>query len=147
MNHILSAIPFNSLYVYDDDMSVDDLIDIMRLLPNLDILKVSAAKHRHLDSLFNENSESFRLVSVNNKITKVWQFMDFEQTHFLIKLCPHMEHLQIKCLKENNLEMLVRFILIKAVTEIPHLHLLNLDIPRATDQMINKLRKMISSEK
>ena len=49
--------------------------------------------------------------------------------------------------KDMDLEMLVRFILIKSTTYIPHLCSLCLTIPNADEEIVHQLQKLIDSEK
>lgn len=52
-------------------MTINILLKILRLLPNLDSLKISFLPVLQLDNLSDEDAENLRLVSKTNKITKV----------------------------------------------------------------------------
>ena len=102
---------------------------------------------QQLNNLSTEDAESLRLVSINNKITKIWQSMNIELTHFLIKLCPRMEHFEVHWIKDTDLLELVRFILMKCTTHIPHLQSLRLNVRNERDEIIDDLQNIIDSEK
>ena len=97
-----------------------------------------------LENLSKEETENRRLVSISNKITKVWQLSDFESTRFLISLCPRMEYLEVKFIEYKDLEKLIRLILMETTT---HPHSLCFHVRYANDQMIYDLQKIIDSGK
>jgi hypothetical protein len=147
LNPIVHAIQFTTLYISCRNLVVGTLVKIIGLLPNLDSIQVLDSPLQQFSSVLDEDAKRFRAVSNSNRITKVWQLMNFEQTKFLINLCRLMEHLEVHNVKEEDLEMLVRFILMKIITHIKHLRLLHLYVLDANDAMIHKLRTMIDSER
>jgi hypothetical protein len=145
---ILLAIQFTSLFVSFSDLSIRTLVKIIGLVPNLDSLKVFTLSLQELSSLSMEDTESLRLVSISNKITRVLQSMlAVDMTDFLINLCPRMEHFETKWMGDTDLERCVRVILMKTITCIPNLHSLRFDTNKANDEKVHKLQKMIDSEK
>jgi hypothetical protein len=147
LNPMLIALQINSLYVYFNEVPISTFLTLIHLLPNLDSLSVTCLPLLELSKLSMEDTESLRLVSNSNKITKVWLPREFEYAEFLIGLCPRIEYLKVTDMMETDLEKLVRFVLMKTVTCISHLHSLRLNIPNEGDQMIHKLQKMIDFEK
>jgi hypothetical protein len=127
-NPLLLAMKFNSLKIYFKETSICTFLKLIRLLPNLDSLEVSCFLPLQLNKLPVEDIANLHLTSINNKITKVRQMMDFdlEQVHFLIVLCPHMQHFEMVFVEGKDFEPFVRFILMKTTTDIPYLHLLRL---------------------
>jgi hypothetical protein len=117
------------------------------LLPNLDSLKILSLPV--FESKFLNIKADHLQIPVSNKITTVnlGKITDFRQIYFLINLCPHMQHLQIGILKEMNLEIPVRFILMKIKTNIFHLCSLSLCYSNVNEQMVDNLRKMIDTDK
>jgi hypothetical protein len=146
-NRILSAIKFNSLNIYSDAMFICTLIKLIHLLPDLHSLKVASVPNSNVNNLSAEDAESLRLLSINNKITKVSQWMDFELIDFLINLCPRMQHLEVMWVECKDLQTLVRIILMKTITHIPRLHSLRINVRDGGDEIVNELQKMIDSEK
>jgi hypothetical protein len=144
---ILLAIQFTSLFVSFSDLSIRTLVKIIGLLPNLDSLRVFTLSLHPFSSLSIEDAESLRLVSISNKITRVWQALTFELTDFLIDLCPRMEHFELNWIKNTDLDRLVRIILMKTTTHIPKLHSLCINSNKANDEKVHELQKMIDSEK
>jgi hypothetical protein len=147
LNPMLIALQINSLYVCFYEVPISTFLTLIHLLPNLDLLRVTCLRQLELSKLSTEDTESLRLVSNSNKITKVWLPREFEYVEFLIGLCPRIEYLKVTWMMETDLERLVRFVLMKTVTCIPHLHSLLLDVRNGNDEMIHKLQKMIDFEK
>jgi hypothetical protein len=143
LNPMLSALKINSLFVSFNEVPISTFLTLIHLLPNLDSLSVRSLPLQGLSKLSTEDTETLRLVSNSNKITKVWLPSEFECAEFLIGLCPRIEFLKVTDMIETEVKKLVRFVLMKTVTNIPHLHSLILDVPNEDDQMIHKLQKMI----
>ncbi len=131
------------------DIPIGLLFRIIQLLPNLDSLKVSSLPLIQSGWLFDDEGEIRYLTSINNKITKVnlEKTTDIEQVHFILYLCLCIQYFQLDIPKDMDLDMLVRFILIKCTTYIPHLYSLCLSIPNANEEMVYQLQKLIESEK
>jgi hypothetical protein len=141
---VLFGIEFKSLNLFWSGMSYCTLAKLLNLLPNLDSLKVSSSLLVEGNSFPLHDAEN---LCIHNKITKVWQWMEFVQLQFFVKTFPCMEYFEVNGIKDIDLEMAVRFILMKTVTHILHLHSLRLCVYNANDRMIHKLQNMIDSEK
>jgi hypothetical protein len=141
---VLFGIEFKSLNLFWSGMSYCTLAKLLNLLPNLDSLKVSSSLLVEGNSFPLHDAEN---LCIHNKITKVWQWMEFVQLQFFVKTFPCMEYFEVNGIKDIDLEMAVRFILMKTVTHILHLHSLRLCVYNANDRMIDKLQNMINSEK
>jgi hypothetical protein len=144
---ILSGIQFKSLYLGAYEISIGMFIKLLRLLPNLDSLEISSLLDIKMSYLFTEDAENIRLLSISNKITKVSQRLIFNQVKFLINLCPRMEHFEGVGIIDKDLEKFVRFILKETITKIPYLHSLRFSVYNLNDKTIQKLQKMLNSEK
>jgi hypothetical protein len=128
---------------------IGTLIDLMNHLPNLDSMRILSLLLLQPRCLTVEEVNTFRLVSNNNKITKVniqWT-TDLAQIQFLIDLCRSMRYLEITCSVNVDLKVLIRFILIKDLKYIPHLCILCLHIPKETHRMVEELQEMINFER
>ncbi len=125
------------------------LIEIIRSLPNLNSSKISSLPAFESICSSIKDVATYLQIPVSNKITKVClgKITEFYQIYFLINLCPSMQYLQIDVLKEMNLEIHLRFILMKASTYISHLGFLCLCFSNANEQVVDNQRKMIDSNK
>lgn len=144
---ILSAVRFTSLSISCCSTASSTLFKIIQLLPNLDSLRIESFPAWQLADLSDEDTERFRLISTTNKIKKVWQSMELKLTEFLLALCPQMEHMEVNWITNTDIERLVRFILTKTTTHIPHLHSLRLSVLQPNDEMIQTLQNITNSEK
>jgi len=144
---ILLAIQFTCLHISFSNLLISTLVKIIGLLSNLDSLKVSFSSLQQLSDLSIEDAENLRLVSISNKITRVWLSMEFNLMYVLIKLCPRMEHLEIDHVNEEDLTKVVRIILMKSCRHICHLYSICFHIYTENDEIIYDLEKIIDSEK
>ncbi|CAF0788966.1 unnamed protein product [Adineta steineri] len=147
---ILSQMKFTRIYSCNSQLSLDNFIQLINLLPCLDSLKMDVVSEEQCNSLSVEDKEKFLSVSMLNTITKVVQKMNIELTEFLIKLCPHMTYFQVDSIKDDDdddIEELVQFILLKRKTDIPHLQSLCLNLRNVNDELITILRNIMDSEK
>ncbi len=143
---ICLAIQFTCLHIWSSSLLIGTLVKLIGLLANLDSLIMSFASLEQI-SLSIEDAESLRLVSINNKITRVCVPMKFNLIHVLMKLCPRMKYLELKHVENKDLKKLVRLILKKTLTSIPHLCSTCFYVINVNDDMIRDLEKMIDSEK
>ena len=144
---LLLAIQFTSLFISSSKFSIEIFVQIINLLPNLDSLNVFYLSLPKTTSLSYEDIESLRLLSINNKIRRIWQLMDFETVELFTDLCPHMEYFKVRGVESNDLENLVRLILRKTITHIRQLHSVCFYVYDANDQITYDLQKIIESEK
>jgi hypothetical protein len=143
------TVQFTHLNINCKNIPIGMLVRIIGLLPNLDALKVSSLPLIPSGWLFDNDGEICFLTSINNKITKVnlEKMIDIEHVHFLLYMCLCIQYFQLDVPKEMDVEMLVRFILIKSSTYIPHLCSLCLSIPNANEEIVHQIQKLIESEK
>jgi hypothetical protein len=143
------AAQFTYLNIDCDGLPIDMLIEIIRLLPNLDSLKVSSLPLVQLNDLSSENTEILLLVSITNKITKVKldKMNGMEQIHFLINLCPRMQYLEVECTKDNDLANIIGCISVNNIIRVPYLCCLCLCVPNTNEKMIASLDKIIDYER
>lgn len=147
---IFIDVPFTRLSINCRNIPMGILVRIIYLFPNLDSLQVSVLPLIQPNWLFDDNDKEIRFItSFKNKITKVnlAKIIDIEQIHFILHLCPSIQYLQIDIPRNIDLDKLIRFILIKSSTYIPHLCSLCLTIPNADNKVVDQLQKLIKSEK
>ena len=149
INPIFSVIRFTRMHINCNEMFTGTLIKLVQLLPNLDSLKLSSFPFLQLSCLSAENTQKLLLVSTANKITKMsFEGMhDFEQVYFVLFLCLRIQYLEVRCTKYTNLDILLRFILMKNCNFIPYLSSLCLYVPNADDKLVYKLQKFTDFEK
>ncbi|CAF4080837.1 unnamed protein product [Adineta steineri] len=90
------AIQFTHLDINNNSMSINMLLDILHLLPNIESLKLSSIPILQLESLSIEDTKNHLSVSAINKITKVklGQVTEEQQIEFFINLCAHIKYLE-----------------------------------------------------
>ncbi|CAF1156051.1 unnamed protein product [Adineta steineri] len=139
------AIHFTHLDIDNNSMSINMLLDILRLLPNIESLKLSSIPILQLESLSIEDTENHLSVSAINKITKVklGQVTEEEEIQFFISLCPHMQYLEVDCMLDTDVPLLMKFISMNRITHIPNLCYLCFIIPMADENMVRTLAKTI----
>lgn len=144
---ILCAIQFTSLNIFCNDVNISTLLEIIKLLPNIDSLRIESFPRLQLNELSAEDTKILDFISKNNKITKVWQNMSIELTEFIFSLCSRLEHYEVIWIPDTDIQMFLQFILFKSIKHIPHLKSLRLLVLNANDQMIEQLKDMINMEK
>ncbi|CAF1397129.1 unnamed protein product [Rotaria sordida] len=94
---IFSTIYFTRLNINCKNISIEQFVEIIHLLPNLDSLKVSYLPTIQLDWLFDNDGETCFTTSIKNKITKVnlVKMIDIEQIHLLLYLYRRIQYFQI----------------------------------------------------
>jgi hypothetical protein len=149
MKSCFNAVQFTHLSIDCDELPVGMLIEIIRLLPNLDSLEVSSLPLIQLSDLSVEDSEMVLLVSIANKITKVKldKMNGMEQIHFLINLCSRMQYLEVECTTDNDLANIIGCIAVNNIINVPYLCCLCLCVPNANEKMIESLNKIIDNER
>jgi hypothetical protein len=149
MQPCFNAIPFTHLNIDCNGIPISVLIEIIRLLSNLNSLKISSLPLVQLHSLSTEDTEILLLVSITNKITKVKldKMSGMEQIHFLMNLCPRMQYLEIEYTTKIDLENILGFISMNNIIRIPYLCCLCLCVPNANEKIIETLVKIIDFER
>ncbi|CAF2937862.1 unnamed protein product, partial [Rotaria sp. Silwood2] len=129
--------------------SIDLLIDVMYNLPNLNSLCMSCLPLLEVNISADKQSK-LQSISSNNKITKVnfEKLVEIKQLQFIINLCQRLEFLQVECTNNVNIELVIRYIIMKYRTKtLLFIHLLCLHFPTADQKMIVIIQKIIDSEK
>jgi hypothetical protein len=149
MKPCFGSVQFTHLNIDGDKLLIGMLIEIIRLLPNLNSLEVSSLPLVQLNGLSPEDTEMILLVSTTCKITKLKldKMNEMEQLHFLMNLCPRMQYLEVGCTTENDLEKIVGCISLNNIIRIPYLCCLCLCVPNANEKMIENLNKIIDFER
>lgn len=147
MNHLLLAIQFTSLCISCNSLSINLFLQILKLLPNLDTLRVLEFPITQLNDLSDENAKLLRSIPINNKITRLALAGKHELLDFFMALCFRAKHLELAFVQQEDLENLVRLTLIKRRIHTPYLYSLCLNVNQANNQTINKLQNMINVEK
>ncbi|CAF1175372.1 unnamed protein product [Adineta steineri] len=130
------AIQFTHLDINNNSMSINMLLDILHLLPNIESLKLSSIPILQLESLSIEDNKNHLSVSAINKITKVklGQVTEEQQIEFFINLCAHIKYLEVGCMSNADVPLLMKFI-VNQRTRIPNLCYLCFITPMADENM------------
>jgi hypothetical protein len=135
MTSIVPLLQITELHIKKNEFSVDQLIQILYLLPNLQSLTLA--------NILSLGSKRTDVLSRNHRITKLIIDDDecqFKHVRFLIHLFPRLEYLEIS-IDENNLEKILRFLLSKLPC-LFSLFLLNVNY-----KVIEKVQSLIKNEK
>jgi len=135
MTSIVPLLQITELHIKKNELSVDQLIQILCLLPHLQSLTLA--------NILSLGSKRTDVLSRNNRITKLIIDDDecqFKHVRFLIHLFPRLEYLEIS-IDENNLEKILRFLLSKLPC-LFSLFLLNVNY-----KVIEKVQSLIKNEK
>ncbi|CAF3032480.1 unnamed protein product [Rotaria sp. Silwood2] len=148
ISSILAILPITCLNITLNEIFIGTLIDLIKYLPNLDSLIISSLAMIQPRYLSVEETRIFRLLSNNNKITKVnlKQMNDLEQVQFLLDLCPRMEYFEVDCTNDLLPEKFLRFILMKNFKYIVNLSLLCLKVSRTNIDIMKKFKNIIEFE-
>jgi hypothetical protein len=137
MTGIVPLLQITELHIKKNEFSVDQLIQILCLLPHLQSLTLA-----NILSLGSKRTDTTDVLSRNNRITKliIDDECQYEHVRFLIHLFPRLEYLEIS-IDENNLEKILRFLLSKLQC-LFSLFLLNVNY-----KVIEKVQSLIKNEK
>ncbi|CAF1283178.1 unnamed protein product [Adineta steineri] len=145
----VKAIQFTHLDIDNDNLTIKMLLDILHMLPNIESLKLSSIPIFPLESLSIEDIKNNLPVSAINKITQVKLGQvtedDEEEIEFFINLCPHIEYLEVECMSDTDVPLLMKFIMNQRI-RIPKLCYLCFINPIADDNMVRSLAMTIDSE-
>ena len=138
------------LKILEEQIFIDELIQILNLLPELKSLKINSLSLDEPSELWEEEVDSYLSSKETTKITKVYlcEMFDLEEVYFLMALCPFMEYLKVGCINNMDAKSFIRKI-IKRINDYGYDYLRSLcfHVPAADDEMVKKLDKMIRSYK
>ena len=145
---ILYAVQFNHLNINVKEISSEILAQIVKLLPNLDSLKVSALKIIQPVCSNVDSTDIPLFPSIHNKITKVCleNTTGMEQVDFLFYLCLGVQHFQVHVPEDMDLDLLLPSIFIKSNTSVPWLKSLCLRIPHINEDIIRHIQNRIKEK-
>ena len=148
--HISTVARTYHLEIYKQ-VPIDTLIEILTslLTPN-SILISSLLLSSHPICLSDQTSKVLSFLTNTNRIARVCleEMTRIEEVYFLMDLCTHMTYLKVNYINHMDIELFVRLILMKMMTNNNHqLRLLAFRVAAADDEMIQKLDNMINSEK
>jgi hypothetical protein len=126
-------------------------IKLIRLLSELNSLRISSLSLTEIKRLSAENSKILHGVAYSNKIIKVnldKMSDDFGEIQFLITLCPSMEYLETSFINGTSLILFIQFILTKQNNNcITHLSTLCLNVQNGNNEMVTDIYNMIEVKK
>lgn len=129
------------LEILQEKISFSFLIQILKFLPDLCTLK--------FHSLTNITEDEFISLE-KNKILKVYleEINDIQELNWILKFCFYMTDLKLGCINNLDIQLFLRTIL-QTIHDNHHAYLrsISFHIPTVDDQLIEKLKEMIQSEK
>ncbi len=128
----------------------DPLIRILLVLSTLDSLQICSLNVLQFRSPSNDDESRFSSISSKIRIIKVnLTIMNhIKEIYFLLQICPNLIYLRVEYIKNIDVKLFVRLILLKMKTQHQSkLQLLCFQIPAADDQMIEQLDQMIDDQK
>ena len=145
---VLYAVQFTHLNINVKEISTAILVQIIKLLPNLDSLKVSSLKMIQPTCSNVDFIDMYLHSLMSNKITKVCleNTTNMEQVDFLFYLCRGVQHFQVHVPEDMDLDMFLLSIVIKAATFVPWLKSLCLRIPHINDDIIRHIQNLIQEK-
>jgi hypothetical protein len=146
---VLFPSPINKITIESNEISIGILIEFIPLLSNLDTLEVKSLSMIQPSCLSAEEATRFRSVSNNNRITRVTlrRMTELAEVQFLIDLCPRMKHLMVSSSDGVDPEVFLRFVFMKNIKNIPNLYSLRFRMSESSENIMEKLQKMIDVEK
>ena len=143
---LADLIKFNSLHIDFYQFSMINLLEYLHHLPDLDSLTIASKFPETNKIVWTEQSDMFRTVSTNNKITKlnIEQLTELDQVHLLMVLCPNLHYFQLTCRNISDAEWLIRYALTKQnVNFVPNLCLICISLSNADEIITNRLKSLI----
>ena len=139
---VLYAVQFTHLNINGKEISTEILVQIVKLLPNLDSLNISSLKMIHPVCSNVDFTDSYLLSSISKKITKVCleNTTNMEQVDFLFYLCRGVQHFQVHVPEDKDLDMILSSIFIQINTSVPWLKSLCLRIPHINDGIMRHIQ-------
>ncbi|CAF1332431.1 unnamed protein product [Rotaria sordida] len=148
INHALNVTQIYQLEI-DTKIFSNQLMEILRLLPEVNTLKIYSLSILQQGKLSEEELEFLYFLSNKNQIRKICfeNMKEMDELYMLSLICSHVNHLQINCVDYVHVALLTRVILtqIKSVSN-SLLRLLCFCIQEIHDDMIEKLENMIYVE-
>ena len=132
-----------------EDVDFDALAKILVLLPTLDSLQLDSLSLPERGKLSDDERSALPTIPSTNRITKVYlvTMNNIEEVYFLMEHCPQLMYLKVNCIKNMDVKIFLRLILMKMKIQMQYqLRLLSFHIPRADDYMIKQAKKMIDDE-
>jgi hypothetical protein len=149
INQVLTIAQIYHLEILEK-IFIGTLIQTVGSLSELNSLKVHSLSLYQPRNLFEEEADILCSSEDIIQITKVYleKMIEIQEVYFLMALCPYMEYLKVECINNMDVELFVRDMLDKINHERNgYLRLLCFHVRAADDKMIQKLEKMIQTEK
>jgi len=144
IDSIFPVIQIACLHIgYFYPFSVDVLVELIRLLPNLDSLIISYVSLRQIGNLSEKQLNAVRLASNSNRIIRVriGGLTNLEQLHTVITLCPRMQHIEIGHTDDIDRKLFIRSIMMKNIDQIQYLCSMYLWMPEVNEKLLKTFKK------
>ncbi|CAF2975458.1 unnamed protein product [Rotaria sp. Silwood2] len=150
INRVLNVTLIHHLQTPTDTISIDLLIQIILLLPQLNSLKMNSLS---LDQSTNAHSKEMTMLYSGSKKCKITKFYlemmdDIEEIYVLMTLCPYLAYFKLNSLYDMDAQLFLRNILAKITDGYnDQLRSIYFQVPAADDVMVKRFKKMIDDEK
>ncbi|CAF4226281.1 unnamed protein product [Rotaria sp. Silwood2] len=152
MSSICTVLPVAEIYhleTSEQTVISSSLMKILNVLPELDSLKIAYLSISEIRYSFIDD-QNLRLVSYQNKITKVYleNVKKSEEVYFLLRLCLRMKYLKVNFIYDVNQKLFIRnFLRTIIINRHQYLQSLYFQVPKIDVQIMNELEEMINREK
>ena len=144
------TVEFTHLNILCSILSIDMLIKVLSVLPQVDSLELSSSLLVGADWLSTELQERFSMLSTGKTITtvKLSEVNEIEQVKFLMDFCPRMKYLMIEgSIGENKLRNLIEIISLNKATITRFLHCLWICVQNANNYLVQFIEDVVDFER
>jgi hypothetical protein len=136
LNRIIPFQQLTDLTVESNNFDINQAMEFLHLSPNIQVLALPAYSSRLL-FIQNKNNNYIQHLTIREHLA-------FKDVQELINVFPRLKSLEC-IIKENDLELIIRFLLKYSIEKNDRLHLLGLQ--NLNPAMIHRLQEMIDHEK
>jgi hypothetical protein len=125
--------------------NLSEIVNILSYVPNIRTLSIGTSRSSAKENLELEESDTFKRISKQNRIQNIITFQStLETIQMVIKLCLQLHHLTFAH-PGQNIERIVRFLIMKH--DPTRWHLRSLRILRTDSTCVRKIKTLVKSKK
>ncbi|CAF3251842.1 unnamed protein product [Rotaria sp. Silwood2] len=147
IEYILTITKIYHLEIFEKEISISILIQILNLLSQIITLKIHSLS-TNKRKLTHEEFDILYLMKKTSKITKVYlkQINNIKQLNFIFELCPCMKYFKVGFINLLNIQFFFRTIFKKMKYNNHHPNSLCLNIPTTDDKILENIKETIKYE-
>ncbi len=149
ISSLFQIVDVTRLTIKCNSMSIDTFIEILNLLPNLDMIQITLLSPLKEFFSFDKDMKNLHCFLNNNKITRLTlkNVTSFQQIYFILDLFPRIQHFAIRSSTDVNLLLIVECTLRKMKkNNMRHPMTFCIVVIQGTNDKVEKLKKMIDSK-